>query len=176
MATVAFACSMCGKQFRVIPEQAGRKVRCPHCETPNSVPPGVFSHQRSPDDRPTDAALPEESRQHPAAAAGPFSEVGNRSISSAGVRTPRQMRFTHSRFAGMAYVASRVLFVIALATLGYTLVFVDWEAIGALPLKAAIPAIALIFVPAGIIATTAFFLMAAAQCTEHLARIAAKGQ
>lgn len=76
----------------------------------------------------------------------------------------------------MAYVASRVLFVIALATLGYTLVFVDWEAIGALPLKAAIPAIALIFVPAGIIATTAFFLMAAAQCTEHLARIAAKGQ
>ena len=42
MATVAFACSTCGKQFRVLPEQTGRKVRCPHCEAPNTVPDGVF--------------------------------------------------------------------------------------------------------------------------------------
>ncbi len=46
MATVAFACSTCGKQFRVLPEQTGRKVRCPHCEAPNSVPDGVFGRDR----------------------------------------------------------------------------------------------------------------------------------
>ena len=48
MATVTFACSTCGKQFRVIPEQAGRRVRCPHCETPNSVPSGVFAPPEPP--------------------------------------------------------------------------------------------------------------------------------
>jgi serine/threonine protein kinase len=39
-AAVSFACPACGKRVRARAEQAGKKVRCPHCKQPVSIPAG----------------------------------------------------------------------------------------------------------------------------------------
>ncbi len=36
--TIEFACSSCGKRLRVTPEAAGKKARCPQCDTVQVVP------------------------------------------------------------------------------------------------------------------------------------------
>ena len=160
MATVAFACSTCGKQFRVVPEQAGRKVRCPHCETPNSVPASVFAPAERIDDPPAGSAD----------SAGDLQQL----TASKEHRALPDLRYTHSRFARVTCTIAQTLLAIAILVLVYVLIVIEWKAIVALPLVEAIPIIAVIVLPSVIISITAVFLMAVAHCVEYLARIAAK--
>ena len=81
MPTAVCSCSTCGKQFRVTPEQVGRKVRCPHCEAPNSIPSSIFEAPAQPPQGPgPDAELSSNLKQ----LAASVKETGLRSYGGGG--------------------------------------------------------------------------------------------
>src|SRR5689334_19777531 len=63
---IRFPCSQCGKRLEAPEELAGKRIRCPECNTVQGVPEEVF--EAEPARRP--AAEPAYGRPGPAAAAG----------------------------------------------------------------------------------------------------------
>jgi hypothetical protein len=173
MAAAAFACVSCGESFRVLSNQAGLSVRCPHCRATNPIPARLFNKQ------------PEPARPGVASAPSPLSQLASQVVSAgaAGIlkvrarshgRLTGNFRYTHSVFARRIDSAALVLLGLACVVQVYIFLMTEWGDITSLPFKLALPTIAVLFVPAAIIAITGGFLMAAAQCTEYLARIASQ--
>ena len=174
MAAVAFGCSMCGKEFRVIPEQGGRRVRCPHCEAPNSVPTSVFAPVTPHDDNTEEPSALAGSLHDLATSVDTFAKANEPSKFSSGFSAPPRLRYTHSQFARVTCILSQVLFSLAVAVLLYVSIVAPWDLLASMPLKEAVPSVALILMPSTMIALTALFLMIASQSIEYLARISAK--
>ncbi len=127
MASVAFACSTCSKQFRVVPEQAGRKVRCPHCDAPNGIPSSVFAAVEATSTPSTSAPDVGDSLRDLAASVGSFAKSQRRDAPASTARTPLPLRYTHSRFARGMNIAAQCLFALAVFTLVIVLVAAPWD-------------------------------------------------
>lgn len=174
MTARAIPCSSCGEGFRVLPQQAGRAVRCPHCRKQQSIPADLFKSEKPPS---TGALRPETSVEQPALAAlatdmastkGPTTRIGQ------WYRSSRQFRYSHSTLASRLDAVAVLLFILASCTQVYVLLTAEWSMILSLPLTVAIPVIVLLFVAGGTIAVLGLFLMAAAHGVEYLARIASR--
>lgn len=173
MVGAAFTCSTCNKPFRVISSHAGKMVRCPHCRATNSIPPSVFSKADPPQSETVSGSdarvgelfdLAEATRKTASSTSAP-ARLG----AWAG-----GMSYTHSVLAKRTHWVALILFGIAVVVQVYILLVTEWDAITSLPMKLALPAIALLFVPASVIAITGLFLMLNAHCVEYLARIASR--
>jgi phage FluMu protein Com len=185
MSATALSCNTCNKPFRVLSNQAGRNVRCPHCGGVNAVSPSIFkipSQQVSTaiPDRELSNDPVSDGQHEPTATANqnPFEGVSE-AFRDAHRKTAmrdllrKRMAFTHSTLAKVTNSFGKVVIVVALLVEIYVLVTAEWSDLANLPLKLALPAFALTLVPASSIAVTGVFLLVAAHCTEYLARMAA---
>jgi len=184
MPASALSCDACNKSFRVISNQAGRNVRCPHCsvvifvptslfeapsDTPVSVPvpsfptpdvapdvdPAASAHDDKPDSLDDIAKAVRESDRHRSRRAAPTSRV----------------IFTHSMLGKRVNVLGNLVLAVATLVEVYMLVTLEWNLIAGLPFRVALPAFALAHLPASIVAITGVLLLVAAHQTEYLARI-----
>ena len=171
MGTAVFGCSTCGKQFRVLPEQAGHKVRCPHCETPNHVSSKVFEasepHTEGAGGREGSSGRVEEL----ASLVQEVGEGGARFSSRPAPLTYTPLTYTHSRLAKNTQIVAMIAFVAAVVGILYILVVTDW---GLIRIKDAIPIMVVLLTPSAILALVGVLLMGMAHCVEYLARIAAE--
>lgn len=184
MPASALSCDACNKSFRVISNQAGRNVRCPHCSAIIFVPPTLFD---VPSDDPVTVPVPSFPTTEVPQEFDPMeSEQGGREESleevARAVRESDRQRsrraapkatlvFTYSVLAKRVNLIGNIVLVIAALVEIYALVTMEWGVVAMLPFKVALPAFALAHFPAGTIAITAVFLLVAAHQTEYLARI-----
>lgn len=184
MSTTALSCNACTKPFRVMSNQAGRRVRCPHCGVVNTISAAVFDPPRTNAAHEVNRETPTEGvppgapppRDVPEGAAlGAFSvsvRDSNRKLAIRDLYRTR-MAFTHSALAKLVDFVGKIVLLIALLVEVYVLITTDWSKVAKLPMDLAVPTCALSLLPASSIAVTGLFLLAAAYCTEYLARIAA---
>lgn len=163
MSAKAITCPSCLQAFRVLSDQAGRTVKCPHCQAKTKVP-DVIARESNP------ARVQGEMQ---VAAAPTFSEgtlPRKRAFQKLG--WSGGLRYSHSSFAeGLGRVSAAIM-LIALVTQLYILVVTEWSQITSLPFSLAVPSIALLFIPAAILCVTGLALMASSHCVEYLARLA----
>ena len=171
VSAVAFSCSACSKQFRVLPEQAGRRVRCPHCETPNSIPASIFAATEPDPHQSPDTPDLAGRIEHLAASVNHSFKRSKHPDATTPWRSLRPLQFTHSRFARVVGIVSRVTFFLALGATLYVIALPGWEHVMALPFLDALLMIALRFLPSVCIALVGIVLLAVAQCVEYLARM-----
>lgn len=180
MAAIALSCSRCSNAFRVISDQAGRKVRCPHCGTVNLVHQQAFAAGAAP----APVAPPAQAAPTPDAAPpenGRLAELAEelrraeRRTALAPLRRSR-FRYSHSPLASITNIVAYVLLLCAIATEFYVIFVTEWRQLARLPLDVALPAFAATFLPAGILALTGLTFLVYAHGLEYLARISANTQ
>lgn len=169
------ACLQCAKRFRILPQQQGKAVRCPHCKATNIIDPAFLQAAETSSQEPDDSDLQVALRRNQptfladlaTSVTDPFSREGD------SPHRPDGMRFTHSAFAGRIAQIYRVLYGVAIVVQLYVLAITEWEQIASLPLKLSAPALVGLLLPAGFVFLIALWLTAAAHCIEYLARISA---
>lgn len=172
MTAAAVHCISCQKPFRVLPEQAGRKVRCPFCSGMNQVAASLFELRPAPERvapepaplrelvESVDEVVKEQTR--------PIGERGQRALLTG-------IHYTASPTARLMGAVAVALFMVAIVTQVYILVMTDWtgpRGFFEMPLSMVFPVIGLMFLPAASIAVTGFFLLGLSHCMEYLARLA----
>lgn len=186
MPASALSCDACNKTFRVISNQAGRNVRCPHCSAIIFVPPKLFD---SPSDAPVTVPVPSFPEAEvpqdfdPVESEQEIREESLEDVARAVRESDRErsrrsapkatLVFTYSVLAKRVNLIGNIVLVIATLVEVYMLVTLEWGVIAMLPFKLALPAFAAAHFPASIIAITGVFLLVAAHQTEYQARIEA---
>jgi hypothetical protein len=195
MAAIAHACSNCTQSFRVISRQAGHNVRCPHCGASNAIAHALFEASasvRTPgfDGRPAGQALAAQPADLPDASpsvaapdelhsgASRLQQLAQTVTASSRHLTRdraqlERIHYTHSALARTTDFLARVILLLAIAVLVYVLVTTEWSHIADLPVRVALPAVALCLLPPVYIALVALTFMLGAHAIEYLARLAA---
>lgn len=171
MTARAIPCSSCGEGFRVLAQQAGRAVRCPHCRKQQAIPADLFKAEEPPS---TSAFRADEPVEQAAVATRMGSAKGPTTRIGEWYRSSREFQYSHSTLASRLDAVAVLLFILASCTQVYVLLTAEWSTILSLPLTVAIPVIVVLFVAGGTIAVLALFLMAAAHGVEYLARLASR--
>lgn len=193
MPAIAYSCTRCRDSFRVMSNQAGMKVRCPHCGAVNTVSRSVFAGAaagkpasergvpmdgngyESPSRAPADAHRIAEPDTHtnPLGAIAAAAQRSNHQLAVRSLYRSR-MAYTHSALAKITSVVAKATLIVALLVEIYVLITTDWSGIADLPMKYAVPAYALTLFPAAAVAITGLLLLTTAHGLEYLARIAAE--
>lgn len=170
MAAAACSCTSCGQAFRVLSDQAGHAVRCPHCRATNHISLELF--------QPPPETQPPAGQSDPE----PLTSLAN-TVATASTHGPASdalrhlagsARFAHSRLGRRLHIVAMLLLGLSCVVLVGSLLLTDWEMITSLPIRLALPALAALFLPVGTLAVVGLFVLAAAESLELLARIAAR--
>lgn len=159
----AVTCSSCGQSYRIVAEQAGRRVRCPHCRAISTAP----------------SVLPDTPVQQlqasPPQGDAPFDLATAVQAAARSERWPGAVKsskswYSPSRLARVMHSVSISLWALAVIVQVYILLFAEWHGISLLPMKVAVPTFVLLFLPASLIALGALHVLAMAHVVEYLAR------
>ncbi len=141
-------CVFCERAFGYSDSQAGKKVRCPNCKSPNELPQIPVSADAPVSANDSIPSKPKARREMPKKRATTNSSVRRES----GFRKANTVfgidGAWKSRFAAFCNGVGKGVLVLAIFSQTYIFIISDWEALGRLPIKVAIGAFAaLVTVP-----------------------------